>query len=92
MARCVRIAQTYSKEAHKVVSLQIACLGVGELGPNLLERAHLLSSDGLRPAGHLEDIVETLDDNTSEQVGEDVLSAGLDLDGRRREPIAHLPC
>ena len=74
------------------MTLQIACLGVGELGPDLLERTHLLSSDGLRPAGHLEDIVETLDDDTRKQVGEDVLSAGLDQDGRRREPIAHLPC
>ena len=58
------------------MTLQIACLGVGELGPDLLERAHLLSSDGLRPAGHLEDIVETLDDDTRKQVGEDVLNAG----------------
>lgn len=63
----------YPKEANEILPLQIARLRVGELCPDLLECSHLLTSDRLGTAGHLEDVVETLDDNTSEQVGEDVL-------------------
>ena len=65
--------QTYPEEWNEVLLLQVPCLRIRVLRPNLLERSHLLTSDRLGTAGHLEDVVETLDDNTSEQVGEDVL-------------------
>ncbi len=66
----------YPEETNEVLPFQVACLRVGELCPDLLERSHLLSSDRLGTAGHLEYVVEALDDNTSEQVGEDVLQIG----------------
>ena len=67
------------------MTLQVPSLGIGELSPNLLEGSHLFPSDGLRAAGHLEDVVETLDDHTSEQVGEDVLRTEYESVSLRRE-------
>ena len=64
----------YPEEANEMLALQVPSLRVCELSPDLLERTHLLSSDRLRATGHLEDVIKALDDHTSEQVGEDVLS------------------
>ena len=57
-------SDTHPKERYKLISFQISRLGVSKLCPNLLEIAHLLARDGFRATRHLEDIVETLDDNT----------------------------
>lgn len=58
--------RTYPEETNKVMALQVTCLRVGELGPYLLEGTHFFSGDRLGAAGHLEDVVETLHDHTSE--------------------------
>ena len=55
---------TYSKERDEAVLLKITRSWVRKLSPDLLERSHLLSSDGLRSTDKLEDIRETLDDHT----------------------------
>ena len=70
----MNLIKAYAKEESQSCFLEITCVPIGGLGPDFLERAHLLSRDRLCAAGHLEDIVEALDDHTSEQVGEDVLS------------------
>ena len=66
-------AVTYPEEANEVGTFEVPSLRICELGPDLLECTHLFSSNRFRSAGHLEHVVETLDDHTSEQVGEDVL-------------------
>lgn len=55
---------TYSEKRDQSITLQIARPLISKFGPDFLESTHFFTCNGLRPARELEDIGETLDDNT----------------------------
>jgi hypothetical protein len=68
-----RRRSTYVEKGREALAFEIARALVRVLGPDLLERAHLLARHVPRAAGHLEHVGEVLDDHTGEHVHEYVL-------------------
>jgi len=67
--------QPHREESGKAVSLQIASLLIRILGPDLLERSHLLSRNRLRPTPRgLEHVGKVLHNNTGKHIDEDILN------------------